>query len=67
MDAINTVLGTICALFLAHQVHKQFGIGLLHKHFPIKETERLVDFRNIAAAWDMDHDSEDDQRHIHQI
>lgn len=53
MDAIKAIVGPISELFLAHQVHQQFGIGLLHKHFPIKPTERLVDYRNISAPWDL--------------
>lgn len=53
MDAIKAILGPISELFLAHQVHEQFGIGFLHKHFHIKPTERLVDYRNISAPWSL--------------
>ncbi|KAL2275598.1 hypothetical protein FJTKL_01981 [Diaporthe vaccinii] len=52
MDAIKAILGPISELFLAHQVHEQFGIGFLHKHFHIKPTERLVDYHNISAPLD---------------
>lgn len=52
MDAKTAVVGPIRDLFLKHKVHKQLGIALLHKHFPIQPTERLVDCRNISAPWD---------------
>lgn len=53
LDAQTAVVGPIRNLFLKHKVHKQLGIALLHKHFPIRPTERLVDYRNISAPWDM--------------
>ncbi|KAK3897893.1 hypothetical protein C8A05DRAFT_19431, partial [Staphylotrichum tortipilum] len=38
-------------------LHKDLGIALLHKHFSILPTERLVDSRNMSAPWDMSHDT----------
>ncbi|OTA93918.1 hypothetical protein M434DRAFT_30424 [Hypoxylon sp. CO27-5] len=54
--ADRTLLGPIRDLFLKYKVHKHLGIILLHKHFPIKPTQRLVDCRNISAAWEIGDD-----------
>ncbi|KAF2261487.1 hypothetical protein CC78DRAFT_607690 [Lojkania enalia] len=58
LDAIKSVVGPIRDLFLKHKVNKQFGIVLLHKHFPIQPTKRLVDYRNISSPWDVSHDTQ---------
>ncbi|SPO05320.1 uncharacterized protein DNG_08007 [Cephalotrichum gorgonifer] len=58
LNAKTAILGPIRDLFLKHKVHKQLGIALLHKHFPIQPTERLVDCRNISAPWDVGDDTE---------
>ncbi|KAI0107508.1 hypothetical protein GGR51DRAFT_515735 [Nemania sp. FL0031] len=56
MDAMTKVVGPIRDLFLRHRVHTELGLSLLHKHFPIGPTQRLVDCRNVAAAWDVGDD-----------
>jgi hypothetical protein len=50
---MTAVVNPIRDLFLKHKVHKHLGIALLHKHFPIQPTERLLDCRNISALWDI--------------
>ncbi|KAK5637374.1 hypothetical protein RRF57_013086 [Xylaria bambusicola] len=50
------VAGRIRDLFLRYRVYTELGLVLLHKHFPIAPTQRLVDCRNIAAVWDVGDD-----------
>jgi hypothetical protein len=57
LNAITAVVNPIRDLFLKHKVHKHLGIALLHKHFPIRPTERLVDCRSISAPWDIGDDT----------
>ncbi|KAM6514116.1 hypothetical protein FALCPG4_015278 [Fusarium falciforme] len=58
LDARTAIVGPIRDLFLKNKVHEHLGIALLHKHFPIRPTERLVDCRNISAPWDMGDDTD---------
>jgi len=46
-------------LFLDNNVYDKYGVSLLHKHFPINETERLVDCRHTSAAWTVGHEMTD--------
>ncbi|KAI9763349.1 MAG: hypothetical protein M1839_006518, partial [Geoglossum umbratile] len=62
LNAITAVVNPIRDLFLKHKVHKHLGIALLHKHFPIRPTERLVDCRSISAPWDIGDDTNADTR-----
>ncbi|KAJ4308778.1 hypothetical protein N0V84_011894 [Fusarium piperis] len=39
-------------IFLRHKVNEIYGIALLHKHFQIQSTERLVDIRNVSSPWE---------------
>jgi len=55
-----SIKSSIRNLFLKHGVYKELGISLLHKHFTIKPTERLVDFRNISAPWTIGDDDAND-------
>lgn len=43
--------GPVRKYFLDHAAHKQYGVVLLHKHFPIEDAERLVECRHSSAAW----------------
>lgn len=52
-NAESHLFGAICQLFLDHGLHAKYGIGLLHKHFPIKMTERLVDYHKTSSAWEI--------------
>jgi hypothetical protein len=57
-DTIPAALGPVRDLFLKHKVCDDVGIVLLHNHFRIRPTERLVDFRNISAPWDVGNDTD---------
>jgi hypothetical protein len=41
----------IWQLFLNNNVYNKYGVSLLHKHFLINKTERLVNCRHTSAAW----------------
>lgn len=34
-----------------HNLESVFGIGLLHRHFDLKNDEKLVEFNNISTPW----------------
>jgi hypothetical protein len=51
--AKDYLLGPIRQLFLDHDLYMTYGISLLHKHFPIEATQRLVDYRHSATAWEI--------------
>ncbi|KAF5336445.1 hypothetical protein D9611_006607 [Ephemerocybe angulata] len=38
-------------LFIDHDMHQKYGVCLLHKHFSIAPTERLVEFHHTATPW----------------
>lgn len=38
-------------LFLDFNVHQRYGVSLLHKHFSIEATQRLVDCHHTATPW----------------
>ena len=42
---------TLGPLIRKHDVQESFGVGLVHRHFDIKEDEILVEFNNISSAW----------------
>jgi hypothetical protein len=50
-SARQHLFGDIRQFFLDNNVHEKYGISLLHKHFPINNTERLVDYHHTSAAW----------------
>ncbi|EER24714.1 hypothetical protein D8B26_006899 [Coccidioides posadasii str. Silveira] len=50
-QAKELLLGPIRELFLDSGIHEQYGVSLLHKHFPIETNQRLVDCRNISTPW----------------
>lgn len=52
--AETQVLGAIRRLFIDYDVHEKYGLALLHKHFPIDVTERLVEYGSSATAWKID-------------
>lgn len=47
-DVIHDVLGP---LFTKHGVEEKFGLGLLHRHFEMAPSERLVELNNISTPW----------------
>jgi hypothetical protein len=44
--------GPIRDLFLSHRVHEEYGIALLHRHFPMEESKRLVEYHNVSTPWE---------------
>jgi hypothetical protein len=38
-------------LILKYKLEAVFGIGLLHRHFDLDATEKLVEFNNISTPW----------------
>jgi hypothetical protein len=50
-NAAEQLLGHIRRLFLDRGLYHKYGISLLHKHFPIQATERLVDYHHVASPW----------------
>lgn len=49
---MEIIAGAIRDIFLRHDAHRSYGVALLHKHFPIQPTERLVDIRNVSSPWE---------------
>jgi len=59
-DTIRARLtGPVRQFFLDHTAYKQYGIALLHKHFPINDAERLVEYRHSSTAWKVGHEQMD--------
>ncbi|RXW16475.1 hypothetical protein EST38_g9379 [Candolleomyces aberdarensis] len=50
-DAEAVLDSDIRQLFSDFDVSKKYGVALLHKHFPIEPTQRLVEFHNTATPW----------------
>lgn len=53
-DAINgeTLVSTVFReLFLRYQMDRTFGLTLLHRHFDLDKTERLVDYGGTSVPW----------------
>jgi hypothetical protein len=50
-NAAEQLLGPIRQLFLDRGLYHKYEISLLHKHFPIQATERLVDYHHVASPW----------------
>jgi hypothetical protein len=54
-NALYHLRGPIRQLFLDHKIHERFGVALLHKHFSIDESERIVGYYHSSTAWKVDH------------
>lgn len=39
-----------------YQLESKFGVGLLHRHFELEDSEKLVEFNNISLPWNSDSD-----------
>ncbi|RXW16080.1 hypothetical protein EST38_g9774 [Candolleomyces aberdarensis] len=49
---VSHILDTsIRPLFLDSNLYEKYGISLLHKHFSMDPTERLVEFHNTSTPW----------------
>lgn len=51
LDSLLQGEGVIRSFFLKHDIHKEWGIVLLHKHFDISPGDRLVEFGNTSTPW----------------
>jgi hypothetical protein len=47
-DSVNSVFKP---LILKHQLEAVLGVGLLHRHFDLRDNEKLVEFNNISIPW----------------
>ena len=59
MDGLSLVNGPLKNLFIKYKVFDTYGAGILHSHFPLKQTERLVTFTNTSIAIDVNDLNED--------
>lgn len=50
-DGMKFVSEVFGPLVLKHGLEDQLGITILHRHFDLKEPEKLVEFNNIALPW----------------
>jgi len=57
-DGEKFVRDVFCPLVLKHGLEDYLGAGMLHRHFPLKESEKLVEFNNISMPWS--HQGSDD-------
>lgn len=48
MEFVNKVFGP---LVLKHGLEAQLGITVLHRHFRLEESEKLVEFNNVSVPW----------------
>ncbi|KAL2071340.1 hypothetical protein VTL71DRAFT_12575 [Oculimacula yallundae] len=51
IDGDSLIATTVRELFLSHKMDRTFGLILLHRHFDLDETERLVDYGGTAVPW----------------
>jgi hypothetical protein len=42
------------SLFLEHEMDRTYGLILLHRHFDLKSSERLVEYRGTSVPWQHD-------------
>jgi hypothetical protein len=50
--AVKSLSEIVGELFVQHKVMNEFAIILLHNHFPMLPSKRLVQFGNAAVPWD---------------
>ena len=53
-DAEKQIRGPIRDMFMKHGVYDVYGLALLHKHFGMKEDQRLVEYGPVSTAWSVD-------------
>ena len=57
MDQLKTknsnvfVHTTLAPIFKKHSLEEVLGVGLVHRHFSISPSEKLVEFNNITTPW----------------
>ena len=52
-DAVTKLQGPIRKVFLDHKVQSHYGICLLHNHFQITNSQRLVEHGLVSLPWDL--------------
>ncbi|KUJ09032.1 uncharacterized protein LY89DRAFT_788446 [Mollisia scopiformis] len=60
--AIDSKIGN---LFVKHGVQSALGLTLLHRHFPISQSEKMVNYGAVACPWDTSTMSAEVARNIH--
>lgn len=53
LDVQSQLHGPIRDIFFEHGVQDTYGIALLHRHFPIESTHRLVEHNGISVPWQL--------------
>jgi hypothetical protein len=67
-ERVRTLLnGSVRQYFLEHAAHEEYGVALLHKHFPISDTKRLVDYSHSSTAWKVDKETDIVPQHYGHI
>lgn len=51
--ALEDLANSIGSIFIKHGMENTFGLILLHRHFDMDPTERLVEFGNVSVPWDI--------------
>ena len=51
-DRVKCIETELRQLFLDHQVEDIFGVRLVHKHFQLRDDERMIQHGNTALPWD---------------
>jgi hypothetical protein len=52
LGVLESLGASVGSIFVKHGLAKQFGLILLHNHFRMSPTEKLVIFGNAAIPWD---------------
>ncbi|KAK6860513.1 hypothetical protein PG995_004149 [Apiospora arundinis] len=50
---------SICDIFLRHDARKRYALSLLHRHFRMHDSERLLHIGNVAMPWKYSQGSDD--------
>ncbi|KAK0609273.1 hypothetical protein B0T17DRAFT_621711 [Bombardia bombarda] len=53
-DGETLVSSTFRDLFTRYEMDRVFGLILLHRHFPLHEDERLVEYNGTSVPWRLD-------------
>lgn len=53
LDVQSRLHGPIRDIFVAHGVQEVYGVALLHRHFAIEPTSRLVEHSGTSVPWEI--------------
>lgn len=56
---LSSLASSIGSIFVKHGTEDIFGLILLHRHFDMEPTERLVEFGNVSVPWDVTSNGEE--------